>query len=481
MYSRKIKLIRSLVENEKMSSAELMKKLNISQRTLRAEIREINSILKKENAYIRSFNAGGYYIQKEDKEVIRKNLEEMITESRQVIFPETPNERFLFGFTWLFFQKNPVSIQYAADSLYVSKTSMLETKKQIQDTIRWYHNLELESGSRGMRICGDEAMKRHVMAEIVNYWTYGSILMERVITFLFGEKKYQHYISLFKALPTILLDYGYRLIDKEIEGFALDMFFSLMRTEKGFLIEEKNPYVPEPCIEKICGLLEEKGYSIKQEDKQYFSKCLQAKRFLYDNGKRWEYDQEFSELIAAFLTTVDQKYHTGYQDNEELKEKLAVHTMKMVQRMKEGYFATNAILKDILDTYKIEVNMADEINPLLQTRYGLTANIHEICYIAAYLRAYSLRKLTAIILCDIGESIADNMERQIKDYCGEKIYIIKKMSLSEYRMDPVSVDLLISGSRVYNVVLHEKTKVIYVDYLLKEEDLKKIQDFLLEN
>ena len=87
MYSRKIKLIRVLVENEKMSSAELMKKLNVSQRTLRAEIREINGILKKENVYIRSFNVGGYYIKKEDKRLIQKSLEEMIIESKQMIFP----------------------------------------------------------------------------------------------------------------------------------------------------------------------------------------------------------------------------------------------------------------------------------------------------------------------------------------------------------------------------------------------------------
>lgn len=201
MYSRKIKLIRVLVENEKMSSAELMKKLNVSQRTLRAEIREINGILKKENVYIRSFNVGGYYIKKEDKRLIQKSLEEMIIESKQMIFPETPNERFLFGFTWLFFQKNPVSIQHAAESLYVSKTSMLETKKQIQDTIRWYHNIYLESGSRGMWISGDEAIKRHVLAEIVNYWTYGSILMERVITFLFGQKNINTIFLFLKHFP----------------------------------------------------------------------------------------------------------------------------------------------------------------------------------------------------------------------------------------------------------------------------------------
>jgi len=33
---------------------------------------------------------------------------------------------------------------------------------------------------------------------------------------------------------------------------------------------------------------------------------------------------------------------------------------------------------------------------------------------------------------------------------------------------------------IYNVELPEKTKVIYVDYLLKEEHLKKIQNFFIE-
>ena len=48
-------------------------------------------------------------------------------------------------------------------------------------------------------------------------------------------------------------------------------------------------------------------------------------------------------------------------------------------------------------------------------------------------------------------------------------------------MHPLPVDLLISSSRIYNVKLPEKTKIIYVDYLLKEEDLKNIQEFLLRS
>ena len=146
--------------------------------------------------------------------------------------------------------------------------------------------------------------------------------------------------------------------------------------------------------------------------------------------------------------------------------------MKMIQRISQGYFETNTILKDVMERYGKEVEMADGINPVLQKYYGFTANIHEICYIAVYLRAYSNHTLKAVVLCDLGEGIADNMMRQIKSYCGEKIHILDKMSLAEYRLHPLFVDLLISGSRIYNIELPEKTKIIYVDYLLKEEEIQ---------
>lgn len=77
-----------------------------------------------------------------------------------------------------------------AEKLYVSRTAMLQTKKQIQDTVRWYHGIYLESGNQGMWISGKEEVKRHVLAEIINYWTYGSILIERVMGSIFHFTMY---------------------------------------------------------------------------------------------------------------------------------------------------------------------------------------------------------------------------------------------------------------------------------------------------
>lgn len=480
MYNRTIKLVRTLVGNEKMSSAELMGKLKISQRTLRAEIKEANELLGQQRVSIHSSSTGGYYLKNEDKAQAQKVLDQMIEESKRVVFPETPDERFLFGTAWLFFVHTPISIQKLAETLYVSKTAMLQTKKQIQDTLRWYHGLFLESGKNGMWISGAEKIKRHALAEILNYRTYGSILMERVITFLFGAEKYEDYISLYRQLPRILLKHDYRLIDKGIEGFALDIFISLMRTEQGFRTDHTGQQEPDAaCMDDICGYLSELGYEAEHADRDYWKECLQSKRVLYTMGKHYGVPEEYLSVTEEFLKRVDERYHTGYCYNSELVSRLSVHIMKMTARIEQGYFEINPALEDIMSSYERYVEAADELNQILERRYSLTANIHEICYVAVYLHAYAAGRLKAIVLCDIGESIADNMMRRIADYCGERIELLDKMSLAEYRLNPLPVDLLISASRVYDVALPEQTRVIYVDYLLKEENLKNIQEYLL--
>ena len=105
MYNRTIKIIRTLVGHEKNVFGRLMDKLKISQRTLRAEIKEANKFLQRENVFIHSSSTGGYYVKQEDRAQVQKVLDAIIEESKRVIFPETPDERFLFGISWLFFLK----------------------------------------------------------------------------------------------------------------------------------------------------------------------------------------------------------------------------------------------------------------------------------------------------------------------------------------------------------------------------------------
>lgn len=304
-----------------------MEKLSIGQRTLRSEISELNEMLRKEKVSIHSGSGGGYYVKSSDKAVIQNYLDGMIRQSKRMVLPETSRERFLFGFAWLFFRREPVSIQRAAEKLCASNTAVLHTKKQIQDTLTWYPGLRLETGTRGMWISGSEAEKRHALAQFINYSTFGSIMMERLMTFLFGAGPYEDYMTFYRGLPDILAAQGCRLIDKSVEGFALDLFVTLMRSQKGFVLDEQETPDFCPCVDALAEWVEKAGYTLSARGKAYLTECLQARRILYTLGKDDAAPEEYIEVTREFLTAVDQEFGTEYRRNEELCGKLSVHIM----------------------------------------------------------------------------------------------------------------------------------------------------------
>lgn len=156
MYNRTIKIIRTLVGHEKMSSVELMDKLKISQRTLRAEIKEANKFLQRENVFIHSSSTGGYYVKQEDRAQVQKVLDAIIEESKRVIFPETPDERFLFGISWLFlFKRTGIYSKIGRKALCIKNGNAAdkETDSRYDQVVSWTF---LESGKKE---CGLVEMK----------------------------------------------------------------------------------------------------------------------------------------------------------------------------------------------------------------------------------------------------------------------------------------------------------------------------------
>lgn len=108
------------------------------------------------------------------------------------------------------------------------------------------------------------------------------------------------------------------------------------------------------------------GYIISDNERAYFEQCLMAKRVLYTLKTEDKAGEEYTAVTEEFLTGTDRKYHTDYHKNQELIFKLSIHIMKMIWRIQQGYFETNSILKDIMDRYEKEVEMAEGINPILQ-------------------------------------------------------------------------------------------------------------------
>ena len=483
MKSRQVIIIRNLLQHEYVRPNEFMEQLNISLRTVRMEIHEINDMLKHRNIIINSSSSKGYYIVKEDRELFYEFLNNMIQSVKKVEFPETPGERFLFTFIYLAFEKGPISVQNIADVMYVSKTVMIKTLKEIEEYLDDFSGLKLERTRKGVCFVGKEKNIRHILSETLNYKTYGSILMDKALKFQFGKSYRKLYDFLQMKLPIILYKNNLILIDKSVEGFLLDIFIMIYRNKAELFLEgEDNEKYSEKfnkIVDKIDKLLKQEEIIISDNDKNFLKECLLTKRVLYEKSDKFEVRKDTVELTDDFLKRVDKKYNTNYLKNIELKEMLSVHIDKMLYRLEQGHFEHNSSIKNVKKLYKKELEMVTVLYNLILEKYGYKVTEEELGFIICYMGAFAKTKIKALIISDIGESVAASMTKQINNYCGDKIEIIGNFSLNYIRQFLVKVDVIFTPIRLFNVTLPPETKVIHINYVLQEEDIKRIQQFLI--
>ena len=483
MKSRQVIMLRDLLNHEYVRPNEFVEKLNIGLRTVRMEIHEINDILKPKNIRINSSSARGYFVVKEERKQFNEFLNNMIVSLKKLELPETPGERFLFTFMYLTFIKEPISVQNIADIMYVSKTVMIKTINEIEEYLHSFNGLNIERTKKGLYFLGKENNIRHILSETLNYKTYGSILMYKVLKFQFGESYIKLYELLQKELPTILYKNNLILIDKSVEGFLLDIFILIYRNKAGlFLKSEDNrkyPKVFEEIIKEIEELLIKNDIRISEDDRNFLKECLLTKRVLYENCVKLEPRKESVELTEQFLSIVDAKYSSNYLKNLELKEMLSIHIDKMLYRLEQGHFEHNASVRNVKELYKIQTEMTTILYKLIFDKYGYKIQEEELGFIILYMGAFAQTKIKAIIISDIGQSVAASMTKQINNYCGDKIEIIGSFSLNYIRQFFIDVDVILTPIRLFNVTLPSKTKVIYINYVLQEENIKRIQEFLI--
>ena len=343
-------------------------------------------------------------------------------------------------------------------------------------------DLSLKKQRRGF-VSEEKKNIRHILSETLNYKTYGSILMDKVLKFQFGESYRKLYEVLQRELPIILYRNNLILIDKSVEGLLLDIFITVYRNKSKFTLELKNnkeyPKVFNKIVIEIEELLTKNDISISERDKDFLCECLLTKRVLYERCIKIEGRIEAVKLTEEFLRMVDLEYKSYYSSNLKLKKMLSVHIDKMLYRLEQGVFEHNDIVENIKALYKEETRMVTILQKLILRKYGYNLRDEEVGFIILYLGVFTQKKIKAIVISDIGESVATSMIKQINNYCGNKIEIIGSYSLNYIRQFPIEVDVIFTPIRLFDIKLSNKTKIIYVNYLLQEECIRRIQEFIV--
>ncbi|MEW4372373.1 BglG family transcription antiterminator [Paenibacillus kandeliae] len=475
-------MMRMLLQKDHVLPAEFTNRLAISLRTVRMDIRSLNEYYKavyehSGDTLIRSSPTRGYYIRPSDQAGARYCLEQLIQDARTQSYPETANERFLFLLLHLSFLDQPTATRDLAEIMYASKTSVTQSLKEIAHYLAGFDHIQLQTSLKGIQLVGSERMKRHVIAATLNYYTFGSILMDKALRFIFGESYVQLYTWLQSYLPQLLERHQYDLIDKSAEGFLLDTFITIKREEKGYTLEPQS--LPSAAwTAELMQALADRKTELSPVGAAFLQECLGAKRVIYREPTPNPAAAESLRFTQQFLQMVDRNYGTSYTSDAALYTRLSMHNESMLNRIRQGHFEHNPILEQVKEQYPRQMEMAALCSHFLPDNGPSSLNEHEISYIALYFASFARQTKKAILICDLGESVAHHMIRQIYKSCGERLEITKRTSLSHLRQNVPETDMIITVSRIFDVQLPEHIQVVYVNYILNDEDIRRIQQLL---
>lgn len=117
-----------LTSKEWITGAEIARRLGITDRTVRKDIRDINEELKKyPNCYIESIRGTGYLLRTADRDALFNRMEGGSSS-------ETPRARIAHLALEILESEDPISLEDLEDEFFISRTTLEAAIRQINDT-----------------------------------------------------------------------------------------------------------------------------------------------------------------------------------------------------------------------------------------------------------------------------------------------------------------------------------------------------------
>jgi lichenan operon transcriptional antiterminator len=164
--NRREKIIEALInDKDYVTSQRLSYITGVSPRTIREDIKGINTEFLKDKMEIESVPGKGYFLNDFVREELSKTRSAKL--QKQYFLPVLPEERVQYIIKKLIFNEKHVASDTIADELYVSKSTIENDLLNVDRFIREYHLKLDRKPAFGTKIMGDELDKRMAMVGLV--------------------------------------------------------------------------------------------------------------------------------------------------------------------------------------------------------------------------------------------------------------------------------------------------------------------------
>lgn len=498
---RIIKLLHLLSESKKaLSSEQLALSVGVTSRTVRSDLKELQSMLKTNGATIEAEAGCGYRLLVRNEDAFHAFLanvdQEQTTQLTQNnVVPSDPKDRSMFIIQQLLIktlENSSASIdpEDLADELFISMSTLRKDLKSINQILQPFDLKMLLSTTRGVHIQGNEDKLRYCISEFIFNRNH-----------LTDFEETDFYEDIFpsedtKIIREILLEvmtkYSFRLTDIAFKNLATHIVIMLKRffDDQRVIYDDSSIDRLEAMEEfriakEITTLVKNRLHADLGDEIYYLTQHLIAsKKFLntdfHTNGDDFECKQD----IHKILKTIQVDTGIDLLDDAQLMNGLAIHLNVALHRLRFHMNIRNEFLECIKNDYPFAFELAVKASEIIEQQFSIKTNENEIGFLAVHFGAALERKglneknktLSAVIVCASGMATAMLLKEKIRQHFQNRIHIKKICPLYEINQQVIDdVDLVLTTVPMEE---YASEKIIRINILLEQKDIVEMEGIL---
>lgn len=484
-YGRLNEIFHYIKKHDYISSERLASKFDVTERTIRNDIQEINLVLLENGAVIKLKRKYGYYIEITEDRLFGQFLEELEKENKSNMELETSKDRIRYILSLLLESDDYISLNEIMDKVFISKNTLNNYIKTIKKIIEKYYLEYIAKPNVGIKLIGTEDNKRKcIMDHVITYdfdnYITGFTKEERAL-FIGIDLDYLKEITLSQ-----LKRRNIETSDYNIKNLIIHLALMISRVKQNNyinLLDIETDYSIMGIVESLCKDVEQYyDIIISKGEKIYIYLHFVANTHM----EATDIDDEWLERsVQNILDIIYENYSFDLRDDEILTGDLFRHMKSIFINKSFGLNIRNPLINTIKNNYPLAFEITLTAISKVFTKQPFVLNEEDVGYVSVHIGAAieryfakRLEKKNVILVCGSGQATIRMLEARLNLYFSDKINIVRCISYNDYNnyrgKDFNRIDFVISTVPLESKIVPSIT----VNFALKNKDVESISRFI---
>ena len=471
-------IISYLLKESFSTSSHMAELFNVSEKTIRNRIKEIEEELTKNGGLIVSRRGLGYSINIIDKEL----FDAWFYKDRTNSLPVLPQERILYIVKLLLLADDYILIEDLSKEIYVSRNTISADIKQVSLLLKKYGLKIIHKPYYGIRIEPNELNIRTCLSSLYDknlFDNYDDVYnnCRKIIRNVFirncvaaSIERYQEIASYLAVTYFRMMNNHYLVFNQErrdtLEKYLNNLFEIVGEQVKN---EFENDFKLEMSKDEIMGIC----YKIA------------ALTNLNAYGNQISFDGEIDKLGYEMLEEVKKVLKIDLTNNWELRASLNRHLYPLMLRLIFGVQVENPAIEMIKRKYSYAYSVAACASTVLLKKFRCTISADEIAFIAVIMAIAldkskrRIKKKNIIIVCLSGQNTSKLFVYMYKktfgDYLGD-VYQCAVQDLNNFDYEGKSIDYCFTT--IDSLDIQIPVPLFYISLFPDENEIEKYRRIL---